>query len=56
MIFMIGDGFGPASETLARSCANKTELPLDGLLVGTGSYSLEIFISSANEIFFELHY
>jgi hypothetical protein len=35
MIFFIGDGFGPASVTLARVVANRTSLTMDHYFVGT---------------------
>lgn len=39
IIIMIADGFGPASQTMARMVAKKSQLPLDSILLGTSRTS-----------------
>ncbi|KAL0488433.1 hypothetical protein AKO1_015589 [Acrasis kona] len=35
IIFMVGDGFGPASQTFARVTSKRGQLPLDKIFVGS---------------------
>jgi alkaline phosphatase len=48
LIFFIGDGFGPASQTLARMCLNKSRLALDNYQIGlVNTYSSSSVITDS---------